>query len=139
MPALGQHSIVPPFYANRAKVAPRARTVRTAREAPSMYWLVNNLFPTSVGINIFIMTMLLALTTSCDGGVLLTTRGTHICLILSLILRGGRVAFISPNMRRGMVPWSIKRVADLPPNAKLHEMQQYMHGLAQVIRAATRS
>ena len=31
--ALGQHSMVPPFYANRAKVALRATT---AREAPSM-------------------------------------------------------------------------------------------------------
>ena len=36
MTALGQHSMVPPFYANRAKVAPRARTANTAREAPSM-------------------------------------------------------------------------------------------------------
>ena len=33
MTALGQHSMVLPFYANRAKVAPRART---AREAPSL-------------------------------------------------------------------------------------------------------
>ena len=33
MTALGQHSMVPPLYANRAKVAPRART---AREAPSL-------------------------------------------------------------------------------------------------------
>ena len=33
MTALGQHSMVPPLYANRAKVALRART---AREAPSM-------------------------------------------------------------------------------------------------------
>ena len=36
MNALGQRSMVPPFYANRAKVAPRARTAHTAREAPSM-------------------------------------------------------------------------------------------------------
>ena len=39
MTAVGQHSMVPPFYANRAKVAPRARTAhttRTAREAPSL-------------------------------------------------------------------------------------------------------
>ena len=35
MTALGQHSIVPPFYANRAKVAPCMHTARTAREAPS--------------------------------------------------------------------------------------------------------
>ena len=36
MTAFGQHSMVPPFYVNRASVAPRARTARTAREAPSM-------------------------------------------------------------------------------------------------------
>ena len=38
-------------------------------------------------------------------------------------------------MRRDRVPWSMKRVTDLPPNAKLREMQQNMHGLAQLIRA----
>ena len=36
-----------------------------------------------------------------------------------------------------MVPWPIRRVTDLPPNAKLHEMQQNMHRLVQLIRAAT--
>ena len=36
-----------------------------------------------------------------------------------------------------MVPWSITRVTDLPPNAKLREMQQNTHGLVQLIRAAT--
>ena len=102
-----------------------------------MYWRINNLFPTSVGINTFITIMLLALTTSCDGGALLTTQGTHICLILSFILRGGRIAFISPNMKQDMVPWSIKSVTHLPPNAKLREMQQNTHGLVQLIRAAT--
>ena len=51
-----------------------------------MYWLINNLFPTNVGINTFITIMLLALTTTCDGGALLTTQSTHICLILSVIL-----------------------------------------------------
>ena len=49
------------------------------------------LFPTSVGMCTFIAIMLLALTTSCDGGALPTTQGTHSCLILSLILRGGQV------------------------------------------------
>ena len=43
-----------------------------------MYWLINGLFPTSVGINTF-------LTTTCDGGALLTTQGAHICLSLSFI------------------------------------------------------
>ena len=33
-----------------------------------MYWLMYNLFPISVGINTFITIMLLAITTSCDGG-----------------------------------------------------------------------
>ena len=88
-----------------------------------MYQPTNNIFPTSVGINTFITMMPLALTTTCDGGALLTTQATHICLILSFILRGGRVSFISPNMRRDMVTSSIKRVADIPPNAKLREMQ----------------
>ena len=80
---------------------------------------------------------LLALTTTCDGGAFLTTQGTHICLISSFILCGSRVAFINPNIRRDMVPWSIRRVTDPPPNAKLREMQQNMHGLVQLIRAAT--
>ena len=34
-----------------------------------------------------------------------------------------------------MVPWS--RVTDLPPNAKLREMQQNTLGMVQLIRAAT--
>ena len=68
-----------------------------------MYRLINNLCPTSVGINTFITIMLLALTATCDGGVLLTTQSTHMCLILPFILHGGRVAFISPNMRRDIV------------------------------------
>ena len=92
-----------------------------------MYWLRNNLFLVSAGINTFITIVLLSLTTSCDGGALPTTQGTHICLILSFTLHGSRVAFISPNMRRDMVPWSITRVTDPPPNAKLREMQQKTH------------
>ena len=36
-----------------------------------------------------------------------------------------------------MVPWSIRRVADLPPNVNLREMQQNTHGLVQLIRATT--
>ena len=59
------------------------------------------------------------------------------CLNLSFILSGSRVAFISPNMRRDMVPWSITRVTDLPPDAKLREMQQNMHGPAQLMRRTT--
>ena len=102
-----------------------------------MYWLMNSLFPTSVGTNTFLTIMLAALTTTCDGGALLTTQGTHICLILSLILRGCRVAFFSPNVRRDMVLWSIRRVTDLPPNANLREMQQNIYGLVQLIAAAT--
>ena len=96
-----------------------------------MYWLIDNLFPTSVGIKTFITIMLLALTTTCDGGALVTTQGTHI------ILPGGRVAFISPNMRRDMVPWSIRRMTNLPLNTKLREMQQNTHRLVQLNRAAT--
>ena len=102
-----------------------------------MYWLIDNLVPTGVGINTFITIMLLALTTSCNGGARLTIQRTHICLILSLILCGSRLAFISPNVRRDMVPWSITRVMDLPPNAKLREMQRNTHRLVQLIRTAT--
>ena len=104
-----------------------------------MYRLMNNLAP-SVGINTFITIMLMALTTTCDGGALLTTQDTHICLLLSFILHGGRVAwscFSQPKMRRDMVPWSIRRVTDLPPNAKLREMQQNMHRLVHLIKATT--
>ena len=32
-----------------------------------------------------------------------------------------------------MVLWSIRRVMDEPPNAKLREMQQNMHGPVQLI------
>ena len=39
---------------------------------------------------------------------------------------------------RDMVPWSIKRATDLPPNAKSRKMQQKMHGLVQLIRAPHR-
>ena len=53
-----------------------------------MYWLISKSFPASVGINAFVTIMLLALTTNGDGGALLTTQRSHICLILSLILCG---------------------------------------------------
>ena len=36
-----------------------------------------------------------------------------------------------------MVPWAMRRVADLPPNAKPREMQQNTHGPVQLIGAAT--
>ena len=36
-----------------------------------------------------------------------------------------------------MVPWPIRWVTDLPPNAKLRQMQQNTHGVVQLIRAAT--
>ena len=52
-----------------------------------------------VGINTFLAIMLLALTTNCDGGALLTRQGTHICLILSLILCGGHPKVASPHTR----------------------------------------
>ena len=49
---------------------------------------------------------------------------SHFRLILYLILRGGRVALASPNLRRDMLPWSLGGMSDLPPDAKLSEMQQ---------------
>ena len=87
-------------------------------------YLTNNIGPTSVGVNTFSTIVLFTLTTNCDGGTLLTTQHTHFCLILCLILRGGRVAFVSPNMRQDMLPWSIGGVTHLPANAKLCKMQQ---------------
>ena len=66
-------------------------------------YVTNNTGPTSVtsvGVNTFSTIVLLTLTTNCDGGALLATQHTHFCLILCLILRGGRVALVSPNMRR---------------------------------------
>ena len=57
---------------------------------------------------------LFTLTTNCDGGTLLTTQHTHFCLILCLILHGGLVASVSPNIRRDMLPWSIGGVTRGP-------------------------
>ena len=34
-----------------------------------------------------------------------------------------------------MVPWSIRRAKDLPPKAKLRQMQENTHGLVQLIVA----
>ena len=72
-----------------------------------------------------------------DGGTLLTTQHTHCCLILCLILRGGQIAFVSPNTRRNMLPWSIGGVTHLPVNAKLRKMQQNTDRLVQLIGATT--
>ena len=76
--------------------------------------LTNNIGPTSVGVNTFITIVLLTLITNCDGGAPLATQNTHFRLILCLILRGGRVALVSPNLRRDMLPWSVGGVTDLP-------------------------
>ena len=69
--------------------------------------LTNNIGPTSVGVNTFITIVLLTLITNCDGGAPMATQNTHFSLILCLILRGGRVALVSPNLRRDMLPWSV--------------------------------
>ena len=76
--------------------------------------LANNIIPTSVGLKTFKTIVLLTLTTDCDGGALVTIEHTHSYLILPFILRGGRVALVCPNMRRNIVPWSMRRVAELP-------------------------
>ena len=70
-------------------------------------YLTNNIGPTSVGVNTFSTIVLLTLITNCDGGALLATQHAHFCLILCLVLRGGRVALVSPNMRRDILPWSV--------------------------------
>ena len=87
-------------------------------------YLTNNIGPTKVGVGAFSTMVLLTLITNCNSGALLATQHTHFCLILCPILRGGRVALVSPNMRRDMLPWSIGGVTDLPPDAKLCKMQQ---------------
>ena len=87
-------------------------------------YLTNNIGPTGVGVNTFSTIVLFTLTTNYDGGTLLTTQHKHFCLILRHILRGGRVAFVSPNMRRDMLPWSIGGMTHLPANAKSRKMQQ---------------
>ena len=90
-------------------------------------YLINNIGPTSVGVNTFSTIVLFTLTTNCDGGTLLTTQHTHFYLILCLILRGRRVALVSPNMRRDVLPWSLGGgggVAHLLANAQLRTMQQ---------------
>ena len=87
-------------------------------------YLANKIGPTRVGVNTFSTIVLFTLIINFDGGTLMTTQHTHFCLILCLILRGGRVAFVSPNMRRYMLPWSIGGVTHLPADAKLPKMQQ---------------
>ena len=59
----------------------------------------------------------------------MTTQGTHICLIPSLILHSGQV-------EGGHGPMVYNRIMLMPLNAKLHEMQENTHGLVQLIRAA---
>ena len=39
-------------------------------------------------------------------------------------LRVARVALVGPNLRQDMLPWSVGGVTDLPPDAKLSDMQQ---------------
>ena len=80
--------------------------------------LTNNIIPTSVGVNTFSTVPLRTLTTYCDGGALMTTQRTHFDLILSLILRGGRVALVRPNMR-GTWP---------PSKGQPHQTQRRTHG-----------
>ena len=70
-------------------------------------YLTNNIGPTSVGVNTLSTIVLLTLLTNCNGGALLATQHTHFYLILCVILRGSRVALVSPNMRRDRLPWSV--------------------------------
>ena len=76
-------------------------------------YLTNNIGPTRVGVNTFSTIVLLTLITNCNIGALLATQHTHF-LILCLILRGSRVALVSPNVRRDMLPWSVVGLTDLP-------------------------
>ena len=86
-------------------------------------YLTNAIGPTSVGVNTFSTIVLLTPITNCDGGAPLATQHTHFRLILCLILCGGPVALVSPNMRRDMLPWFVGGVTDLPADAKLCKMQ----------------
>ena len=78
--------------------------------------------------------MQMAFTTFCCN-VLLTAQCTYINLLpnimLCVIVNGCFGAL--PNMRENMFPWSIQRVTDLPPDAKLGKGQQNMHRLMQLV------
>ena len=73
----------------------KARCIRRNRGSQRQHMsllmrLTNSIISTSVGVNTFSTKMLLALTTNCDGGALLTTQhnttqSTHLCLIPSAI------------------------------------------------------
>ena len=103
-------------------------------------YLTNSIGPTSVGVNTFSTIVLLTLITNCNGGALLATQHTHFCLILCLILHGGQVALVSPNMRRDMLPWSVGGVTDLPTDAKLCKTPtQARAGQTFPLRASLRS
>ena len=84
----------------------------------------NNIGHTSVGVNTLNTIALLTLITNYNGGVLLATQHTYFYLALRLIVRGGRVALVSPNMRLDMLPWSVGRMTVLPPDAELCKPQQ---------------
>ena len=78
--------------------------------------------------------MLLTVTTNYDGGVLSTTQSTHLCLMLSLILRGSWAAFITKhNAGHGHM---VHKENDGPASKCLIKMQQNMHELVQLIKAA---
>ena len=81
---------------------------------------INSLVPTGVQVDTFRTVMQLTFTTFC-GSVLLTTQCKYINLLPNIILRvilNGCFGAL-PNMRGNMFPWSIRRVTDLPPDAKL--------------------
>ena len=71
--------------------------------------------------------------TSC-GGVFVTTQRTNVFFIIITIIYQGAASGIynGPNMQRHMVPWTIRLIPYLPPNAKLHEMHTYAHTLVQL-------
>ena len=85
--------------------------------------LIKKVIPTR--FKAFTTMVLLTLTTNHDGGALVTTQRTHFYLILFLILRGSRITPVRSNMRWNMVPWSMRRVAHLPRNAKPRKIKKY--------------
>ena len=74
-------------------------------------------------VNTFLTIIQITFTTFCYS-VLLTTQCTYFNLIPNIILWGIINSCFSalPNMRRNMFPRSIRRVTDLPPDAKLVEV-----------------
>ena len=93
-----------------------------------------------MGIQTFITVILLAITAS-RGLTLVIAQNTHIWNIIIPINYTIIIILIisSPHMRGYMVPWTIRGIPELSPNAELRKMQQDAHKLMQLIGTPTPS